>query len=440
MNILDSFIQLRDDIKSWVTININALNEKIDSKTLPIDNKLDSSSINPVQNKVITNAISNIPRFSGDYNDLTNAPNITEDGTGNMVIADKSGNIIFKADADGMHTTSLSLNGEAAATEVYVNDAIEEYVENAISNIDFPDTDLSDYYNKEEIDIVINTVKEELSESIVSEQQEFHVVDDEGNIITSIDFNGVTTTAVMAQNIVVNGTNFSGSYNDLTDKPEATDLSNYYTKTEVDEAIGNIDVVIPEETDPTVPAWAKAENPPTYTAKDVGALSDTTVLADLNTDAEHRTVTDAEKQIWNEKSDFSGDYNDLLNAPNITEDGTGDLVIADQSGNIIFRSNSDGFETTQLVTERLVVNSVDVGEALQNLSTESLGVYVQDTEPVDAEDGAIWIDTANDPSFIAPNLPEVTEADNGKVLMVVNGKWQAVTLNITVDENGVLSI
>ena len=38
-------------------------------------------------------------------------------------------------------------------------------------------------------------------------------------------------------------------------------------------------------------------------------------LADLADDSEHRTVTDDEKTIWNAKSDFSGDYNDLKNKP-----------------------------------------------------------------------------------------------------------------------------
>lgn len=61
-----------------------------------------------------------------------------------------------------------------------------------------------------------------------------------------------------------------------------------------------------EETDPTVPAWAKAEEKPAYTASEVGALPDTTEipkkLSDLQDDAEHRIVTDAEKQSWNDKS------------------------------------------------------------------------------------------------------------------------------------------
>lgn len=76
-----------------------------------------------------------------------------------------------------------------------------------------------------------------------------------------------------------------------------------------------------EETDPTVPAWAKEEEKPTYTASEVGALPDTTEipknLSDLQDDAEHRTVTDTEKQSWNDKSDFSGNYEDLQGKPTI---------------------------------------------------------------------------------------------------------------------------
>lgn len=40
-------------------------------------------------------------------------------------------------------------------------------------------------------------------------------------------------------------------------------------------------------------------------------------IADLEQDANHRTVTDAEKAVWNGKSNFSGSYNDLTNKPSI---------------------------------------------------------------------------------------------------------------------------
>lgn len=40
-------------------------------------------------------------------------------------------------------------------------------------------------------------------------------------------------------------------------------------------------------------------------------------LADLSDDSTHRLVTDAEKTTWNNKSNFSGSYNDLTNKPTI---------------------------------------------------------------------------------------------------------------------------
>lgn len=76
-----------------------------------------------------------------------------------------------------------------------------------------------------------------------------------------------------------------------------------------------------EETDPTVPEWAKEEEKPTYTAEEVGALPSTTVipskLSELTADDEHGTVTKEEKQVWNNKSDFSGNYEDLQGKPTI---------------------------------------------------------------------------------------------------------------------------
>lgn len=677
MNIVQTLKQLRDDLKLWVTNNLNALNAKIDEKTIPIDSKLSATSTNPVQNKAITNAINNIPKFSGDYNDLTNAPNITEDDGGNMVIADEAGNIIFKADADGLHTTSLSLGGEPAATEAYVDEAI--------ANIKIPEVDFTGYATEDFVSQSVETAKTEISESIVSETNEFHIVDDAGNIVASIDENGVATTTVTAQSVVINGNNveehlddtnihvtpaeketwnktsktridwnasegeaghvlnrthydgfgeayieegstrytpdengqmflnlksflygdkeytigwagtsstveykctsvafevddgnggvietvFIGNYGLIMDGDDTgepfiivhspsegmtvcialdgasyvfisiygytnktvelpkrfiqshldeletrlTEIqSTYLSKNQGTENVGKIPMVgddgvivfdnidIPSleeyatdkdledlrtelsehivsentelsivdddghiifsvdasgahttsltlngqtvedimservaslvdsapdtlntlnelasalgddpnfattvateigkkvdkvdgkglstndftndykntldnlgsmafnEVDPTVPAWAKEETKPSYTADEVGALADTTVLADLGTDAEHRTVTDAEKQTWNAKSNFSGDYNDLVNAPDITEDGTGDLIIADANGNIIFRSNGSGFETTNLTVENLTINGMSIQELIR---------------------------------------------------------------------------
>jgi hypothetical protein len=187
MNILDTIKKLRDDLKIWATNNFNALNAKIDEKTIPIDNKLDSTSTNPVQNKIVTKAINNIPKFSGDYNDLTNAP-IVEDNSGDMVVADESGNIIFRVDKAGAHTTSMTLDGKKAATE--------EYVDNAVNNIEIPEVDFTGYATEEFVTTAVDSAKEELSESITSVSDKWEIADEAGNIIFRIDADGAHTTGM----------------------------------------------------------------------------------------------------------------------------------------------------------------------------------------------------------------------------------------------------
>lgn len=66
MNILETLVQLRDDIKTWVTNNLQALNTKIDEKTIPVDSELSTTSVNPVQSKVIVEALAG-KQPAGDY-------------------------------------------------------------------------------------------------------------------------------------------------------------------------------------------------------------------------------------------------------------------------------------------------------------------------------------------------------------------------------------
>jgi hypothetical protein len=556
MNILQLLQRFRDDFKAWVTANLKSLDKKIDDKTFPVDAKLSSTSKNPVQNKIInaelddlkskvgstpvanqiSAAIAKYPHFSGDYNDLVNAPNIIDDETGDLTITDDSGNIIFKVDTDGIHSTTLTLDGSPAATEEYVDKAIatnvdftgyateklveqsienvktelsesiisesnewkivdgegniifnvddtgahttglslngevaatEKYVDDAIAKI--PTTDLSDYYNKEETDNAITTAKEELSESIVAESDEWKVVDEAGNIIFSVDATGAHTTELtlngesaatesyvdtkvadlvnsapealntlgelatalenhedaydalletvgakatkieleamkseLSESIVsetdewkvvdnsgniifsvdadgahttsmtLNGQSVEDMIDDKVDKVAGKSLStNDFTDAYKDK-LDSLENMTFEESDPTVPAWAKEANKPSYAADEVGALPNTTVLADLADDTTHRTVTDVEKQQWNAKSNFSGDYNDLTNAPAIAEDETGDLVIADNAGNIIFRASDQGLETTHLSIGSLTINGMTIQEMVKAYVEEAI--------------------------------------------------------------------
>ena len=52
-------------------------------------------------------------------------------------------------------------------------------------------------------------------------------------------------------------------------------------------------------------------------------------LAELTDDVTHRTVTDEERTAWNNKSTFSGNYNDLSGKPTlITETRVNELITA----------------------------------------------------------------------------------------------------------------
>ena len=209
MNILEAITQLKDDLKTWVTNNLNALNSKIDEKTIPIDQELDDKSLNPVQNRAITAKINNIdsrlgeipvskqiedaiakngPNFSGDYNDLTNAPSINENNPDEMVIIDNFGNIVLKVDKQGLHTTSVTTNGQLLATE--------EYVENALLNFQLPDIQGTEIASKEYVNNSIKIAKDEIGENLESDDKDFKIIDNYGNIICIIDENGIHSSGI----------------------------------------------------------------------------------------------------------------------------------------------------------------------------------------------------------------------------------------------------
>lgn len=143
------------------------------------------------------------------------------------------------------------------------------------------------------------------------------------------------------------------------------------------------------ETDPTVPAWAKAVTKPSYTAEEVGALPDTTViptaLSQLSTDATHRIVTDTEKTAWNAKADKPKAHPVTLSAAGWTDNAqtvTASGVLADETAQLI-----QLMPTVTSQTAYIEAGILCVSQAADSLTftattapTEDLTVYVTITE------------------------------------------------------------
>lgn len=93
-------------------------------------------------------------------------------------------------------------------------------------------------------------------------------------------------------------------------------------------------------------------------------------LSDLADDYHHRTVTDDEKRVWNNKSDFNGDYNNLTNQPDLSQ-----FITASVNNLVNYYLKSDTYtkeEVQALVSTIQGVSFVPV-DTLPSASAETLG-------------------------------------------------------------------
>lgn len=159
------------------------------------------------------------------------------------------------------------------------------------------------------------------------------IADERGYVIARIDENGLTTTQLSAGAIALNGQDLAAKLQTLSDSIENidipdVDLSNYYNKTEVDNALKNVSV--------DLTGYAKEDDIPDVTPY-------ATHVAD---EAIH--VTEDQKTAWNNKSDFSGKYADLEDAPHIVNDNEDEVVICDSQGNVILRATAEGLNVAAI--------------------------------------------------------------------------------------------
>lgn len=224
-----------------------------------------------------------------------------------------------------------------------------------------------------------------------SADDEFVIADPSGNVIAKFDDEGLHTASIEAESFTSN------------DKELAVYDDN-----------GNV-------------AFKVDENGITHAAKlklNSGDVDEQLVKLTADT-AEHASngeihVTVQNKADWNAKSDFSGEFGDLKNSP-ITEDNSGELVYADEAGNIIFKVAQDGAHTTELT---LIGGKVDerLGKLAADLAAHKTEVNNSDSaDPIHLQSGerAAWNSKSDVKSYYdlpdAPNI--ITDSDDESLLI-----------------------
>lgn len=218
------------------------------------------------------------------------------------------------------------------------------------------------------------------------------------------------------------------------------------------------------ETDPTVPAWAKAASKPSYSKSEVGLGNvDNVRQYSVNNPPPYPVISVNKKTgaisltPADIGADSAGTASSLVSAHNTSTDAHTDIRNAlntkQAKGDYALRSelptkvsqltNDKGYLTGYTETDPTVpawakaaskptYSKSEVG--LGNV--DNVKQYSASNPPpypvtsVNGKTGAVTISA----------LPAVTTADNGKVLMVVNGQWQVVKMNVKTDANGVLYI
>lgn len=229
-------------------------------------------------------------------------------------------NIEIVDNPDG--TQTIHASGEVSSTDTVAREAIVEHIQDddnphkvtksqvGLGNVDnTADIDkpisaatqtalnakanTADVYTKTEVDALIDDIDVPTALADLTDDSTHRLVTDTEkakiNGLANIKTIGVGLNLDNATGELTatgGGTGGTTNYNDLSNKPQINSVTLSGNKSSADLGLAD--------------------------ASDIP-----TALSDLTDDAIHRTVTDTEKAAWNNKSDFSGDYDDLTNKPTI---------------------------------------------------------------------------------------------------------------------------
>lgn len=238
-----------------------------------------------------------------------------------------------------------------------------------------------------------------------------------------------------------------------------------------------------------IAAWAKASSKPSYTATEVGADASGTAANAVST---HNTNTSAHSDLRDLISGLSTRLNTLANSDDTTLDQmseivtyikanktlidgitTGKVNVSDITNNLTTNVSNKPLSAAQGVALKSLIDAITVPTKVSQLTNDkgyitgytetdptvpswakatSKPTYTKSEVGLGNVDNVKQYSASNPPPYPVTSvngktgavtisaLPVVTTADNGKVLMVVSGAWQAVDLNMSIDSNGVVSV
>ena len=228
-------------------------------------------------------------------------------------------------------------------------------------------TQISPKLTKEKIIAALGFTPADKNSFYEDESGALVIADEQGYVVARIDENGLTTTQVSANAIALNGEDLAAKLQELANKVPDIDLSNYYTKSEVDKALGDVSVDLTgyatkKYVDDTV---SNIDIPEPDLSKyalsaDVEANK---VLTDAHADNEEIHVTAEKTAAWDAKSDFDGDFHSLSNAPHIVNDNEDEVVICDSQGNVILRATAEGLNVAAVYVNGKMVSFPDYTDA-----------------------------------------------------------------------------
>lgn len=166
---------------------------------------------------------------------------------------------------------------------------------------------------------------------------------------------------------------------------EAKDMTGGASTEEIKEAVGAYMQEHPfEETDPTVPDWAKQPEKPTYTAEDVGALPDNTKIPTKTSELENdsgfldsppapevgkilkiKSVNEDGTFVCEWADDGGSNLDVRIDGESIVQDGVAEIPISSHDTlGLVYTDNSVGGYTTGLTNRqgRLQVNTASIDD------------------------------------------------------------------------------